>query len=97
MLLLLVVLLAAGCGPTAHGPGAVGADPPPPRPDSPVRRWEHYCVEPMGRLDEVLTRAGEAGWEMVGLAEDGPSFIVCFKRPRDAGGAPGNTAEPPRA
>ncbi len=78
---LVLAVSSAGCGARAFGPGAVGAMPPPPRPGSVVRAWEHYCVAPGRDFDEVLAQAGKAGWEMVSAAATQEVLLLCFKRP----------------
>jgi hypothetical protein len=81
--LLVLFTVAAGCRAQAYGPAAAGAMPPPPRPGAVVKRWEHYCVHPGSDIEEIMERAGAAGWEMVGVATTEGSVTLCFKRPVD--------------
>ena len=77
------VLFVAGC---MVGAAARPLVVPAARANSPVERWDYFCVEGKAHIPEEIEQsakqAGREGWEMVAIASSGHSVVsTCFKRP----------------
>ena len=78
---------AVACVPkvATYGASASAGHPPPLPAGTTVPMWDHYCAEPTGHTGALITLLDEAsasGWELVGMAYDSPTTLICFKRPR---------------
>lgn len=79
---LLGVLTASGCGVTSYGASTDGTFPPRPA-GADYPNWEHVCFVFTGKnATEVLQGAGDKGWELVALGNQGSDGLMCFKRPK---------------
>ncbi len=82
-----IVVLGLGlsaCAGTSFGVSSDGTFPPRPSGvDYP--NWEHMCsLYDQSTATDVLNRAGDQGWELVGLGTQGSNNLMCFKRPKAA-------------
>jgi hypothetical protein len=86
---LILGLAASGCV-SVRGAGAESNSIPSRPEGAPYPNWQHMCVLPgIGGSSDLLNEAGEQGWELVAVTEEGR---FCFKRPMMP---PGGAYPPP--
>jgi len=87
---LVVMFFAAvglgGCGTTSYGANTDGVFPPRPG-GADYPNWEHMCVvATKSNATETLNNAGNEGWSLVAVGQQGGKDLMCFKRPLSSKG-----------